>query len=176
MSPLIAELKSPPSSVEKSFLSDKEIKEIISLWKENLSSYSQLQLIKEVLKSSLRKIEKTLEYTNPEDKKIAMDNALHFLNVLGLYLSSRLYESSKPQTMDELINGLNSLCPEPLFLTTNSIFTDASGNTFKIKKITPSHEILNNSQGGYISGTNMWDSPPGKQFIPGHYWLEKLKN
>jgi len=171
MSPLFPESQPFTAQTETSKLSEEEI---ISQWRERLSSLQEI--IQKTLKAALDKIEKALEYTDPRSKKNALENGLHFLTVLGLYLSSPSYRTSPPQTMEELINGLNSFCPDPLFLKSGDTFTisDHLGNnrTYEITQITPGGEFPSDfKKRGYISGTNMWDSPEGKRFIPGNYWM-----
>jgi len=165
------------SQTETSKLSKEEIEEIISQCRERLPSLPEI--IQKTLEAALGKIEKALKYTDPRTKKNALENGLHFLTVLGVYLSSPSYRTSPPQTMEELINGLNSFCPDPLFLKPGDTFTayDHLGNnrTYKITQITPPGELPSDlRKRGYISGTNMWDSPEGKRFIPGNYWMQKL--
>jgi len=169
MSPPITELKSPASSLETA-LTDEEIREIISLWRERL--FSLPPLVQEVLKSALEKMEKALGYTEEEIKKNAINNASRFLTALGLYLSSPSFQNSPPETMEKLIAGLNSFCPEPQFLTLGDTFIGNDGK-LKIIEITPP-TIPPKTQEVYIPGTNMWDQEKGNQFVPGNYKLEKI--
>jgi len=172
MSPLNPELNFSITP-EKSSFSNKEIQEIISLWKERLPSLSELT--KKLAEDSLEKTEKVLQYTNEATKNNAINNAFNFLALLGLYLSSPSYQP--PQTIEELIDGLNSFCPNPPFLKPGDSFTtvDPLGNkhSYKIKSITLSNEFPPDfMNGGHCSGANMWDSPGGNCFIPGNYWTE----
>jgi len=170
------ELSSPPptQSLEIPTLSKEDLQEIISFWQERLPSLSEL--IQKVVGAALKKMEKSLQYPDEATKNNALSNSARFLTVLGLYLSSPSCQNFPPQTMEKLIEGLNSFCPDPPFLKPDDTFVDLSGRTFRIKNITPPGELQSGFKGGYCSGTNMWDSPEGSGFIPGKYQLEKIDN
>jgi hypothetical protein len=81
--------------------------------------------------------------------------------------------------MEQLIEGLNSFCPNPPFLKPGDIFTNKQeGKTrnFKIKNIAPPGELPSDFKGRYCSGTNIWDSLKKSGLIPGNYWLEQIDN
>jgi len=172
MSPELSSLP-PTQSLEIPTLSKEDLQEIISSWQERLPSFPEL--IQKVVGAALEKMENASQYTDEATKNNALSNAARFLTVLWLYLSSPSYKDSPPQTMEQLIEGLNSFCPNPPFLKPGDIFTNKQeGKTrnFKIKNITPPGEPLSDFKGRYCSGTNMWDSPEGSGFIPEHYQLE----
>jgi len=173
MSPELSSLP-PTQSLEIPTLSKEDLQEIISSWQERLPSFPEL--IQKVVGAALEKMENASQYTDEATKNNALSNAARFLTVLWLYLSSPSYKDSPPQTMEQLIEGLNSFCPNPPFLKPGDIFVDPLGRTFEIKNIAPPGELPSDFKGGYCSGTNMWDSPEGKRFIPGNYQLEKIDN
>jgi hypothetical protein len=179
MSPFVSEFQpfttQGASRPETSKLSEEEIKKITSLWRERLTSLPEI--IQKTLKAALDKIEKALEYTDPETKENVLKNGLYFLTIFGLYLSSPSFQTSPPRKMEKLIEDLNNFCPEPLFLKSGNTFTtsDLLGNTriYRITQIVPPGELsLNFKNEDYVSGTNMWDFPEGNKFIPGNYFLK----
>ena len=165
----------PAQPPEIPTLSEKDLKGIISSWEERLPSFREL--IQKVVAAALEKTKTALKYTDEATKNNALSNAARFLTVLGIYLSSPSCKNSPPQTMEELIKGLNSFCPNPLFLKPGDTFVDSFGRTFEIENIAPPGELPSDfKEVGHCPGTNMWDSPEGIQLVPGNYWLKKIDN